>query len=99
MAQNTFTVGLKVRVSGTAKVGTTATDPTITRFKFRKSETGTVTTYVYITDAQLVRDSAGAFHVDLSLDTPGVWYYRWEGTGTCEAALEGAFSVINSNFD
>jgi hypothetical protein len=72
-----------------------ATDPTTVRFRFVKPD-GTVTTWVFGTDVQVVRDSAGLFHADVPADQPGKWFYRWEGTGAVVAAFEHEFRVIAS---
>lgn len=72
--------------------GGAATDPTGVSFKYAKPS-GTVTTLVYPTDAALVKDSTGNYHVDLSLTEAGEWYYRWEATGAVQAAELGQFTV------
>lgn len=32
------------------------------------------------------RDGVGLYHYDINVQAPGVWLYRWEGSGTVEAA-------------
>jgi len=87
-----------VRCSGNFKNTAGADiDPTTVRFKFTKPS-GLTTTYLYGTDAQLVRDSLGNFHVDLSADEPGEWRYRWESTGTGQAAEDHEFTVSSSAY-
>lgn len=73
------------------------TDPSAVRFKV-KDPAGAIVTYVYGTDAQLVRDSAGNYHVDIDADAAGFWYYRFYSTGSGQAAAEGVFGVNRSNF-
>lgn len=68
------------------------TDPTTVRLLWRVAG-GPTTTWVYGTDAQVVRDSAGAFHADILATIEGLHYYRWEGTGAVTAAEEGTFLV------
>lgn len=75
-----------------------AIDPTAVVFKV-KDPSGTVTTYTYGEDDELVRDSAGNYHVNVDADEMGLWYYRFESTGTGQAADEGYFRVSTSEFD
>lgn len=90
--QNHYSVGNLVRVSAVFKdAAGTAIDPTTVGFKVRRPDTGAVTTYVYGTDAQLVKDSVGNYHVDVSADATGEWPYRFYSTGTGQAAQESSF--------
>jgi uncharacterized protein YfaS (alpha-2-macroglobulin family) len=85
-----------VRATGVFKnAADVAIDPTTVRFKFTKPN-GVQTTYLYLTDVQLVRDSTGNYHVDISADLPGEWYYRWESTGNGQAAEDHQFTVAPS---
>lgn len=54
---------------------------------------GTVTTWVFGTDDEVVKDSTGIYHADIPVSAEGVHYYRWEGTGTVAAAEEGYFTA------
>lgn len=74
----------------------TPTDPTTVTFYF-KTPAGEETSYVYGTDVELVRDSAGVFHVDVLADEPGMWVWRWKGTGLVAQADEGQFYVQPSD--
>ena len=90
--QNHWAVGNLVRVAGVIKdASQVLIDPTTVRFKFKRPDTGAVTSYLYLTDAQVVRDSQGNYHVDVSADAAGEWPYRYESTGTGQAAQEGSF--------
>lgn len=94
-----YDIGDLIRVTGTFKNDAgAATDPTTVKFVFEKPNE-TATTYVYLTDAQLVRDSPGVFHVDLvpAAGEDGLWLYRWEGTGAVQQAEPGSFEVRPSN--
>jgi hypothetical protein len=95
---NQYDVGALVRCSGvfTNRSGT-AVDPTVVGFKV-KNPSGTVTTYTYGSGAQVVRDSAGHYHVDVDANAPGQWHYRFYSTGTGQAASEGVFDVDDSAF-
>lgn len=61
-------------------------DPPTLALKVRDPTT-TVTTYVYGTDAIIVRDSIGLFHADVPLDAAGMWVIAWPTTD--ESQVEG----------
>jgi uncharacterized protein YfaS (alpha-2-macroglobulin family) len=90
---NAYQVGNVVRCSGafTTAAGA-AVDPSTVTFRARRPD-GTVTVYVYGTDAELVKDSTGNYHVDLAANAAGRWAYRWEGTGAAPSAAEAQFRV------
>lgn len=68
----------------------TVTDPTGVTFTIRKPD-GTVTSYVYPTDAVLVKSTTGVYYVDYAITLPGRHVYRWVGTGAVETAETGEF--------
>jgi len=93
-----YDVGDVVRCTGTFTTAAgVATDPTAVNFKVR-TPAGTVTTYVYGTDAELVKASTGVYTVDVPLTTTGTWAYRFYSTGTGQAAAEATFWVEQSAF-
>lgn len=95
---NTYDLGDLVRCSGTFTDATSIlVDPTVVKASIQ-NPAGTDTTYTYGTDAALVRDSAGAYHVDVSATSAGRWYYRLYSTGTGQASGEGYFDVAPSQF-
>ena len=58
------------------------------------SPQGTISTYVYGTDAQVVRLTTGDYHVDVTPDESGRWRWRWVSTGSGKAsATEGSIVV------
>ncbi len=69
------------------------TDPTTVTAKVEKPN-GVKTTYIYLTDAELVRESQGIYHVDVDANLPKIWYFRFEGAGAVEAASQGSFMCI-----
>lgn len=89
---NYYKLGQKVRCKVSFKVNGTLTDPTTVTAKI-KAPSGNVSTYVYGTDAELVRESTGVYHVDVVTDEKRQWYFRFEGTGTCTAVEEKAFGA------
>lgn len=69
-----------------------ALDPDVVSVSIRDPD-GTVTTYVYGTDDEVVKDGTGSYHMDVDADTAGVWFYRWFSTGDGQAAEERSFIV------
>jgi len=68
----------------------TITDPTAVTFSIR-DPAGVITTYVYLTDAALVKSTTGVYYVDYAITLPGRHAYRWVGTGAVETAEMGEF--------
>jgi hypothetical protein len=95
---NRYILGNSVTLSAAFVNGSTPTDPTTITFKIRRELTGTITTYVYGTDAELEKDSTGNYHVDYNPPAVGDYYYGFWGTGACLAADEGEFEVRRSHF-
>lgn len=54
---------------------------------------GVATTYIYGTDAELVRDSTGVYHIDVTFTTAGDWTVEGHGTGAVTAATSQTFRV------
>ena len=96
MANNSYDIGDLVRISGAFTVASAATDPTTVTLKV-KDPVNTTTSYTYAL-AEVTKDSTGNYHKDLSATKAGTWYYRWEGTGTCETAGESYYEVNEGNF-
>jgi hypothetical protein len=69
------------------------TDPTAVTFEILSPVTATKTTYVYLTDVELVRVTTGVYTVDIVVDEPGRWWYRWEGTGVAAGVEQGYIDV------
>lgn len=96
MIASLFFVGQGVRLTATftADDGVTLLDPTTVTFSV-KSPSGVTTT---LTGGQVTRVSAGVYQVDVVGSEAGSWYYRAAGTGSAQAAYEGAFRVSSSKF-
>lgn len=60
-------------------------DPTDVTFRMREPD-GTVTSYVYGVDGELIRDSLGNFHVD--------WLYAQEGRHFCDFTGSGVVQAV-----
>jgi hypothetical protein len=87
---HTYITGAVVRVSAPFRTSGVAVDPTTVQAKIRTPD-GTVTTYTYGTDSQLVKDSTGNYHVDVTTTADGTHTVRFSSTGVGAAADEVAF--------
>jgi len=91
MPDNLYDPGSKIRLSVRFTVASVLTDPTGVSVKV-KDPAGVVTTYTF-GGGQVIKDSAGNYHRDITPATPGRWYYRYIGTGAVEATTEDSFRV------
>lgn len=88
---NEYPKGASLRISATFKDAAGAlADPGDVIVQVRNSA-GTVS-YEF-TNAEVIRDSLGVFHKDLSLSVDGWWYYSISGTSPVEAARHWLFYV------
>jgi hypothetical protein len=91
MSCEDYIVGQRPRFDFQIRDAGVLVDPTTLNFAFEKPD-ATVTTYVYGTDAELVKDATGKYHVELTLDQSGWWSWRQESTGVV-TATQGKFRV------
>lgn len=85
-----YAINQLVHLTAAFTVSGVATDPTTVVCK-TTDPTGVKTS------PAAVKDSTGNYHYDLAAAIPGRYYYRFEGTGTCQAASEAFFDVASSN--
>lgn len=78
--------GDTVRLSTTFTVGGTLTSPTAVTLSVR-DPAGTTTT------PTPVNDSTGTYHYDYTAALPGLYAWKWTGTGTAAGIDEGTFTV------
>ena len=76
----------------------TLVDPTTVVGKF-KNPSNAITVYTYGVDSELVKSETGVYYMDIPVNAAGLWYYRYESTGTHIGAVEGYFKVRESEFD
>jgi hypothetical protein len=93
-----YTIGEQVRIRAECKVATVFTDPTTLTFKY-KPPTGAIVSKVYGVDTEVVRDSTGNFHIDLTLSQEGSYSMRWEATGAVVGADETVLKTVPTVFD
>ena len=90
---NVYDIGDLVRLAVTFQDATcTDQDPSSILVRV-KAPDGTVTV---LNSPTVVKDAVGQYHADFSVTEAGYYYYRWEGTGTLQAAGEVAFRVRES---
>lgn len=93
MTINVYDVGDLVTVSGAfTDTSDDPADPSTVSLAYT-DPSGNVTTLVFGVDADVVKDSTGNYHVDVSVDEAGDWHYRWISTGTGQGAQLGQFAV------
>lgn len=76
------------------------TDPTTVTLHVRPKQ-GSEKTFVYGTDAAVVRDSAGRYHLDFTVPSIAPhrgmkFLYEWQGTGAVAVVGSGSFSVSDT---
>ena len=90
-----YLVGNVIRCRASFTEDDQPVDPATVTFK-AKPPTGPVLTYLYGQDPELVRERLGLYRVDLTADVSGRWSYRFESSGTFQAANEAHFDVTAS---
>ena len=86
-----------VRVTAYFSIDGVATDPTGPTCKY-KDPSASIVSKTHPGDAEVVKDATGRYHLDITIDEAGTWYYNWSGTGTAQAAEEGSFDVAETEF-
>lgn len=69
------------------------TDPTSVTAKI-ETPGSVITTYTYLSTADIVRQALGVYYIDVDLDEGGIWKYRFEGIGNLKAASQGSLKCI-----
>jgi hypothetical protein len=93
----TFTDPTRTDAPVDPSTGNTLVDPTTVTAKLKKPD-GSITTKVYGTDVEVVRDDVGIYHMDVAGDASGSWVIGWIGTGALPAQRELAFKVEATAF-
>ena len=92
MSATEYDVGDRVTIQATfTDENSVLTDPDTVQLEI-KNPAGTVTT------PSVSNPSTGVYEGSVLFDADGLWWYRWEGTGTVDAAEEGSMSVRESQF-
>lgn len=87
-----YNVGDGVRITATfTDLSGTVNDPTSVTFQ-AKDPHNTITTQA------VTKQATGIYYTDLLLTAPGIWHYRFVGTGAVAAANEGQLTARPSAF-
>ncbi len=90
----TYPIGEVVQIATLFATDGVAVDPAVVKFSYKPVALGTATTLTYGTDAALVKDSTGNYHVNLDTTSyGGQWQWRFFSTGTSQSAVAGSFYV------
>ncbi len=74
-----------------------ATDPTDVRVTILEAD-GISTTFIYLTDVEVIKEDTGIYYIDIDVDKAGTWRYRWATTDTgLLAAFENRIEVLTSD--
>lgn len=92
---NTYAMRNQVRCSVIFTTGGVAVDPTTVTAVVVDPD-GLKTSYVYGTDAAVIKDGVGAYHLDVYASSAGTWTYSFQATGTATGAGEKTFVVAPS---
>jgi hypothetical protein len=93
MGVSYYDLGDLVKVSGAfTDADDVAQDPAAVYVQI-KTPAGTVTSYQYGVDADVVKAGTGSYYINVDADEVGLWDYRWYSTGSGQAADEGQFRV------
>ena len=89
-------IGAVARIDGTFKnyAGVLA-DPSALRLRVR-SPSAVVTTYLFGTAAEVIKDAVGKYHANIVMTEAGNWTYRWEADAPNAGADEGRITVKKS---
>jgi len=90
-----ISLGTRVQVEGifTPAGSAVATDPTAVSMVTR-SPSGSLTTYIYGTNAEITRSSAGVYLFTFTPSSAGDWWLGWKASGPSVYVVgEGAIRV------
>jgi hypothetical protein len=90
MALNEYDIGDVASVTAVFRVAGVPTDPTVVTAEVRKPSG--LDTYV-VAAGEITTAAAGVYNLNIVVDEPGDWWYRFVGTGAATGAQEGGFRV------
>lgn len=93
-----YTLGNVIKLAANFKANSADVDPTTITFKL-KDPLGVITTYIYGTNAELVKESTGDYYVHYTPLVEGRHTYRFSSGTTYIAAEESTFDVVESQFN
>ena len=93
---NTYDKEDLIRLTGNFAISSVLTDPLAVTLQIIAPDRA-AGTYTYA-GGQVTKSATGIYYRDISLDQVGRWDYRFEGTGTVQAAADGMFLVRRTDF-
>ena len=87
----TFNLNDSVTLTCTFAVSGTNTDPTTVSLLCMTPD-AVQATYTYA-GGTITKSATGVYTATLIANQGGTWWYRFTGTGTCQAAAQGTFTV------
>lgn len=93
-----YQLGDVIKLSANFQNNSVDVDPSAVTLKV-KSPVGTISSYVYGTDSELVKDSVGDYSLNYTPSLEGRYAFRWVSTGTNAGADEGFFDIAESQFN
>ena len=92
---NSYPLGSSLLLSATfTDIDNHAVDPTVTTLSVR-DPAGVELDYV---SPSVTKVASGVYSCQIVPSVPGIWRYRWKGTGAVLAANESKFEVKPSDF-
>lgn len=92
-----YDVGEIAVIEDTIDVDGVLTDPSTLTISYRKPN-GTEVTKTYGTDPEVVRQSVGVYHLNVTCDSAGEWAGRVSASGLASGAGETSWHVRASRF-
>lgn len=91
---NEYPLGNRIQVTGEfVDDDDVFLDPAAVYCQVRNPQ-GVIKSYTYGTaDPSIVKSAVGHYLLDVDVDIPGKWVYRWYSTGNGKAADEDCFTV------
>lgn len=93
-----YAIGNVLKLAANFQSNSSDVDPGGVTFKI-KSPLGIVTTYVYGTNSELVKESTGDYYVHFQPTEEGRHVYRFVSTISYIAAAEASFDVAETQFN
>jgi hypothetical protein len=92
---NTYQIDTLVQLSTTftAADGVTPIDPD-TALLFIQTPAGIVSEYTATSTPPVVRESTGSYQLQILVDQPGPWIYKWQGTGDVEITSPDVYFMV-----
>ncbi len=73
-------------------------DPATVQVSVKKPDL-TITTYIYGTNPEVIKESVGVYYIDINTtNAVGNWFFVWKSSGTYQAIGQTTFEVVSAYF-